>query len=85
MKDLTAATKKLLHFSAFFRRFSVCWTHLRGVGLHGGQVVLQSQAAVVVEYGLHPGKMRLHHPLPLSSDLLLQRLQHGLEVLAEER
>lgn len=59
-------------------------THLRWVGLHRGQIVLQGQAAVVVEYGLHSDQMGLHQPLPLSGDLLLERLQHRLEVLMEE-
>lgn len=61
------------------------WTYLRGIGLHCSQVVLQGQAAVVVENGLHSGEMGLHQPLPLSCNLLLQRLQHGLEVLDVER
>lgn len=60
------------------------WTHLRWVRLHRGQIVLQGQAAVVVEDGLHPDQMGLHQPLPLSGHLLLQCLQHGLEVLVEE-
>lgn len=59
-------------------------THLRRVGLDRCQIVLQSQAAVVVEYGLHSDQMGLHQPLPLSVDLLLERLQHRLEVLMEE-
>ena len=60
-------------------------TYLRGIRLYGSQVVLQSQTAVVVENSLHSGEMSLHQPLPLSGDLLLQRLQHGLEVLTEGR
>lgn len=60
-------------------------THLGGDGLHGSEVVLQGQAAVIVEYGLHSDEMRLHQPLPLSGDLLLQRLKHRLEVLVSER
>ena len=61
-----------------------CWTYLRGIRLYGSQVILQGQAAIVVEYGLYSDKMSLHEPLPLTSDLLLQRLQHRLEVLSEE-
>lgn len=56
-----------------------------GLRLYGSQVVLQGQAAVVVKNGLNSDKMSLHQPLPLSSDLLLQRLQHRLEVLVERR
>lgn len=60
-------------------------SNLRGIRLYGSQVVLQGQAPVVVEYGLNSGKMSLHQPLPLSCHLLLQRLQHRLEVLVQRR
>lgn len=60
------------------------WTHLGWIGLHCREIVLQGQPAVVVEYGLHSDQMGLHQPLPLSGDLLLQRLQHRLEVLVGE-
>lgn len=56
-----------------------------GLRLDGGQEVLQGQAAVVVENGLNSYEMSLHQPLPLSGHLLLQRLQHRLEVLVEQR
>lgn len=65
---------------------STTWeTYMGGLRLYGSQVVLQGQAAVVVKNGLDSDKMSLHQPLPLSSDLLLQRLQHRLEVLVEKR
>lgn len=69
----------------FMLFFCPWWTYLRGVRLYSSQIVLQGQAAIVVKYGLHSGKMSLHQPLPLSSNLLLQRLQNRLEVLEEER
>lgn len=65
-------------------RLANLWTHLRWIGLHCREIVLQGQPAVVVEYGLHSDQMSLHQPLPLSGDLLLQRLQNRLEVLVEE-
>lgn len=56
-------------------------TYLRGIRLHSSQVVLQGQAAIVVENGLNSFQMSLHQSLPFPSDLLLQRLQHRLEML----
>ena len=58
--------------------------HLRGRCLDGRQVALQCHAPVVVERGHHPGQVGLHQLLPLAGNLLLQRLQHRLEVLEPE-
>lgn len=55
--------------------------YLGRVGLQGSQVVLQGQAAPVVQHGLHAGQVSLHQLLLLTGCLLLQRLHHGLEVL----
>lgn len=76
------------HFGIFTNFHSIIppWlTYMGGLRLYGSQVVLQGQAAVVVKNGFNPDEMCLHQPLPLSRDLLLQRLQHGLEVLVEKR
>lgn len=52
-----------------------------GVGLQGSQVVLQGQPAPVVQHGLHSGEVSLHQLLLLAGCLLLQGLNHSLEVL----
>lgn len=56
-------------------------TYPRGHGLQRGDVVLQGQAAAVVEHGFHSGHVRLHQLLPLVGGFLLQRLHLLLEVL----
>lgn len=56
-------------------------TYPRGDGLQSRDVILQSQAAAVVEHGLHPGHVRLHQLLPLVGCFLLQGLHFLLEVL----
>ena len=58
--------------------------HLRGRCLDGAQVALQRHAPVVVERGHHPGQVGLHQLLPLACNLLLQGLEHRLEVLEGE-
>lgn len=55
--------------------------YLGRVGLQGSQVVLQGQAAPVVQHGLHARQVSLHQLLLLTGCLLLQGFHHGLEVL----
>ena len=56
-------------------------TYPRGNGLQSGDVVLQGQAAAVVEHGLHSGHVSLHQLLPLVGCFLLQSLHFLLEML----
>lgn len=82
--DSVSLIHNAANHSETLTRLANLWTHLRWIGLHCREIVLQGQPAVVVEYGLHSDQMGLHQPLPLSGDLLLQRLQHRLEVLVGE-
>lgn len=66
---------------------SVAFCRLRGKtyprrnGLQGGDVVLQSQAAAVIEHGFHSGHVCLHQLLSLVGCFLLQRFHFLLEML----
>lgn len=59
-------------------------TYPRRNSLQGGDVVLQGQAAAVIEHGFHSGHVRLHQLLPLVGCLLFQRLYFLLEVLQQQ-
>lgn len=59
-------------------------TYPRGHSLQGSDVVLQSQAAAVIEHGFHSGHVRLHQLLSLVGCFLLQRFHFLLEMLPSQ-
>lgn len=58
-------------------------THPRWVSLQGSQVVLQSDAAAIVQHRFHTSKVSFHQLLLLACCLLLQGFHHCLEVLQQ--